>query len=47
MDEHGGHRNLRGLSHRSVIPYIYGEWCCIVVLLKPWLEWDLNGLLWS
>jgi hypothetical protein len=30
QDRHGG---LRGSGHRSVIPYIHGEDCCIVVLL--------------
>jgi hypothetical protein len=25
MDEHGGHRDLRGSGHRSVIPYIHGR----------------------
>jgi hypothetical protein len=25
-DEHGG---LRGSGHRSVIPYVHGEDCCI------------------
>jgi hypothetical protein len=30
VDERGGHKDLRGLGHRSVIPYIYGrtEWYC-------------------
>jgi hypothetical protein len=28
QDEHGG---LRGLSRRSVIPYVHGESCCIAV----------------
>jgi hypothetical protein len=25
MDEHGGHEDLRGLGHRSVIPYVHGR----------------------
>jgi hypothetical protein len=25
MDEHGGHEDLRGSSHRNVIPYVYGR----------------------
>jgi hypothetical protein len=33
--EHGG---LRGSGRRSVIPYIYGESCCIVVLFKHRVE---------
>jgi hypothetical protein len=24
IDEHGGHKNLRGLGHQSVIPYVHG-----------------------
>jgi hypothetical protein len=28
QDEHNG---LRGLGHQSVIPYVRGENCCIVV----------------
>jgi hypothetical protein len=24
MNEHGGHENLHGLAHRSVIPYVHG-----------------------
>jgi phage-related holin len=28
QDEHGG---LRGLGHRSAIPYIHRESCCIVM----------------
>jgi hypothetical protein len=31
MDEHGEHQDLRGLGHQSVIPYVRGENCCIVV----------------
>ncbi len=30
IDECGGYENLRGLDHRSVIPYVHGR-CCIVV----------------
>jgi hypothetical protein len=29
MNEHGEHRDLRGLSHRSVIPYVHRSECCI------------------
>jgi hypothetical protein len=25
MDERGGHEDLRGLGHRSVIPYVHGR----------------------
>jgi hypothetical protein len=25
MNERGGHEDLRGLGHRSVIPYVYGR----------------------
>jgi hypothetical protein len=28
LDEYG---DLRGLGHRSIIPYVYGESCCITV----------------
>jgi hypothetical protein len=31
MEEYGGHRDLRGLGRRSVILYIHGKVCCIVV----------------
>jgi hypothetical protein len=33
MDEHGGHEDLHGSGHRSVIPYVHGK--TGVVLLKP------------
>jgi hypothetical protein len=33
MDERSGHKDLRGLGHRSIIPYIHGR--TEVVLLKP------------
>jgi hypothetical protein len=33
MDEHGGHKDLRGSGHQSIIPYIHGR--TGVVLLKP------------
>jgi hypothetical protein len=32
MDERGGHKDLRGLGHRSIIPYVHGR--TGVVLLK-------------
>jgi hypothetical protein len=37
MEEYGGHENLCGLDRQSVIPYIHGRVCCIVVcaLFKP------------
>jgi hypothetical protein len=25
MDARGGHKDLRGLGHRSIIPYIHGR----------------------
>jgi hypothetical protein len=25
MDEHGGHKDLHGSGHRSVIPYVHGR----------------------
>jgi hypothetical protein len=25
MNEHGGHKNLRGSGHRSIIPYVHGR----------------------
>jgi hypothetical protein len=25
MKEHGGHEDLRGLGHRSIIPYVHGR----------------------
>jgi hypothetical protein len=31
MEEHGGHEDLRGSGRRSVIPYVHGKMCCIVV----------------
>jgi hypothetical protein len=31
MKERGGHKDLRGSSHRSVIPYVHEESCCIAV----------------
>jgi hypothetical protein len=31
MEEYGGHEDLRGSGHRSVIPYVNGRVCCIVV----------------
>jgi hypothetical protein len=36
MDERGGHEDLCGLGHRSVIPYVHGR--TKVVLLKPALS---------
>jgi hypothetical protein len=35
MDEHDGHKDLRGSGHQSVIPYVHGV--NIVVLLKSGL----------
>jgi hypothetical protein len=37
QDGHGGHEDLRGLSHQNVIPYIDGRVYCIIVcaLFKP------------
>jgi hypothetical protein len=41
MEKHGGHEDLRGPDHRSIIPYVHGEsvvlqcvWCCS--------SWELN-----
>jgi hypothetical protein len=31
MEEHGGHENLYGLDHRSIIPYVHGRVCYIAV----------------
>jgi hypothetical protein len=31
QDGHDGHKDLRGSGHRSVIPYVHGRVCCIVV----------------
>jgi hypothetical protein len=31
MEKHGGHEDLRGLAHQSIIPYIHGRVCCTVV----------------
>jgi hypothetical protein len=31
MEEHGGHEDLHGSGHRSVIPYVHRESCCIAV----------------
>jgi hypothetical protein len=28
-NEHGGHKDLRGLDRRSVTPNVHGESCCI------------------
>jgi hypothetical protein len=33
--EYGGHQDLRGSDHQSIIPYVYGR--MRVVLLKCWL----------
>jgi hypothetical protein len=33
MDEHGGHKDLRGSDHQSVIPYVHR--ITRVILLKP------------
>jgi hypothetical protein len=33
MDEYDGHKNLRGLDRRSLIPYIHGRevlYCCVL-----------------
>jgi hypothetical protein len=38
MDKHGGREDLHGSDRRSVILYVHGEMCCIVVLLKPMFE---------
>jgi hypothetical protein len=41
MDEHGGHEDLRGLSHRSVIPYVHGRtelYCSSLPCLSPLLS---------
>jgi hypothetical protein len=35
LDERSGHQDLRGLDHRSVIPYVHGR--MRVLLLKRWL----------
>jgi hypothetical protein len=37
QNEHGG---LRGSGRQSVIPYVHGESCCIIVcvLFKPRVE---------
>jgi hypothetical protein len=35
MDKHGGHGDLRGSGHQSVIPYVHGRmelYCCVLVL---------------
>jgi hypothetical protein len=38
MKEHGGHEDLRGLGHQSVIPYVHGEWeLYYSVQFKRWL----------
>jgi hypothetical protein len=31
MEEHGGHEDLCGSGRRSVIPYVHGRVCFIVV----------------
>jgi hypothetical protein len=36
MNEHGEHKDLCGLGHQSVIPYVHGR--MRVVLLKHWLS---------
>jgi hypothetical protein len=42
---HDIHEGLRGSGHRSVIPYVHGECCCIVVcLFKSWVELAQNAL---
>jgi hypothetical protein len=40
MVEHGGHDDLRGLGHRSVIPYVHGSvlYCCVCALFKLGVE---------
>jgi hypothetical protein len=36
-----GHGGLRDLDHQSVIPYVYGEYCCIIVYaLQATLNWS-------
>jgi hypothetical protein len=35
MDEHGGHKYLRGSDHQSIIPYVHERMG--VVLPKRWL----------
>jgi hypothetical protein len=35
MDKRGGHEDLRGSGHRSIIPYVHGRmelYCCVLVL---------------
>jgi hypothetical protein len=31
MDENDGHEDVRGSGRWSVVPYVHGESCCIVV----------------
>jgi hypothetical protein len=49
MDESGGHEDLRGLSRRSVIPYVHGRTrlyyssllCLSLPLCPPLVKWRL------
>jgi hypothetical protein len=31
MEEHSGDEDLCGLGHQSIIPYVHGRMCCIIV----------------
>jgi hypothetical protein len=40
LDEHSGHEDLRGLGHRSAIPYVNGRtelYCSSLYELEPFL----------
>jgi hypothetical protein len=43
MDEHGGHEDLRGSSHRSVIPYVHGPTYLSVELSSTLVKGCLPG----
>jgi hypothetical protein len=31
MEEHGGHEDLCGSGHQSIIPYVHERVCCIAL----------------
>jgi hypothetical protein len=39
MDERGGHRDLRGLDHRSVIPYVHEMMGVVLQCVVQALAW--------